>query len=130
MIGYTSKQIETEFNDPQLNPVVRMIVLATAAYVFQKYGEVVFLTSIYRPESSNPTDTKSTHNFWRAVDADNDAGLSAEEKRGVADWINKMFCYDLTRPDKMVCLLHSVAGRGGDHFHIQVHPNTTIRREA
>ena len=74
MIGYTNKQMETEFNDPQLNPVVRMIVLATAAYVFQKYGEVIWLTSIFRPISSNLTDTKSTHNFWRAVDADKDAG--------------------------------------------------------
>ena len=130
MIGYTTGQLEAEFNDSQLNSVLKMIVLATAGYVSQKYGEPIFITSVFRPVASNLTDTKSTHNYWRAVDADNDHSLNAEQKQDVCDWINKTFCYDLTRPDKKVCLLHAVAGRGGDHFHIQVHPNTTIRRAA
>ncbi len=129
MIGYINDNLETEFNDSRLDPIVKMVVLAASGYVSQKYGEAIFITSVFRPVSSNPTDIKSCHNFWRAVDADNDfAGLGADAKQDVCEWINKMFCYDLTRPDKMVCLLHSVVGRGGDHWHIQVHPNTTIRR--
>lgn len=128
MILYMTDQLKAEFNDQGLNPILKMIVLATAGYVSQKYEEPVYVTSVYRPISSNPTDTKSTHNFWRAVDVDNDAGLDSEEKQDVADWINKTFLYDYLRPDKMVCLLHAVVGRGGDHWHIQVHDNTTIRR--
>lgn len=130
MILYSNDQLKAEFNNQGLNPVLKMIVLATAGYVSQKYGEPIYITSVFRPIASNPTNTKSCHNFWNAVDADNDAGLTEIEKKDVADWINRTFSYDLMRPDKSVCLLHSVAGRGGDHWHIQVHPNTTIRRAA
>lgn len=125
MIKFVNDKIESEFRDSRFNPVVQMIILATAGYVYYKYGEPIYITSVHRPE--NP---ESTHCYWRAGDADNDAGLDTKEKQEVCDWINKMFCYDLTRPEKVVCLYHKVEGRGGDHWHIQVHPNTTIRRNA
>jgi hypothetical protein len=123
MIQFVNDQIKAEFDNAELNQILKMIVLATAGYIFYKYGEVMYVTSIFRPQ--NP---ESTHAYWRAVDADNDVGLSVKEKQEVCDWINKMFCYDLTRLEKVVCLYHKVEGRGGDHWHIQVHPNTTIRR--
>jgi hypothetical protein len=42
--------------------------------------------------------------------------------------INERWIYDPNRPDMNCCELHKTK-TGGMHFHIQVHPNTRLRKE-
>ena len=123
MIKFVSIEVGLEFNNDKLDAKVRAIALLACAYVYYRFQEPLYITSIYRPE-----DTESAHGWWRAVDADNDAGLTFKEKQKVCDYINSLFVYDPERPEKVVCLYHTVKGRGGDHIHLQSHPNTTLRR--
>ncbi|MCG8642739.1 MAG: hypothetical protein MI862_23635 [Desulfobacterales bacterium] len=44
----------------------------------------------------------------------------------IMHWINQVWIYDPSRPDKKVAIIHRVNG-GALHFHIQVHPNTVRR---
>ncbi|MEE8382232.1 MAG: hypothetical protein V3R78_10220 [Thermodesulfobacteriota bacterium] len=92
-----------------------------SGYIYNRFGEPLYVTSVFRPQNR-----ESVHAYWRGVDCDNDAGLDVGEKQELAEYLNWMYTYDPKRPEKKVCLLHSVEGRGGDHFHIQIHPNTVL----
>ena len=43
--------------------------------------------------------------------------------------INALWIYDPRRPNKKVAIIHKNRGAAGQHFHIQVHPNTILRRK-
>jgi len=45
----------------------------------------------------------------------------------LCDDVNNTWVYDPERPEKEVLIYHDV-GRG-PHLHLQVHPNTTLRKE-
>ena len=120
MLHYGNQKLETEFQDTRLDPRLKAIVLLATAYTFYKFGEVLWLTSVYRP------DDPGVHGLWRGVDLDNDAGLNKSQKQEICDYINWLFTYDPERSKFKVCLYHTVLGRGGDHLHFQVHPNTIM----
>jgi hypothetical protein len=46
--------------------------------------------------------------------------------QSVADEVNKVWIYDPQRPNKKVVVYHENRMTVGKHFHIQVHPNTTM----
>ena len=58
----------------------------------------------------------------RAVDL---RSLDYENPKSVEEQTNKVWTYDLTRPDMKVAFLHDVGS--GMHFHIQVHDRTRRR---
>ena len=122
-----AERLEKEFESKELDPIVRAITYTLASYCFYNFEEVFWITSIKRDIENEPNRKPSVHNFWRGLDGDND-GISKEDKKKVEDYINSIYQYDPERPDKKVCDVHTIPGRGGDHFHLQVHPNTTIRR--
>jgi hypothetical protein len=89
-------------------------------FVVRHYG--VVLTESYR-EQIHPNDLHGT-NPVRAVDLRTwcyPVGLAKE----VCDAINQEWIYDPSRPSMKVAIIHDVGQ--GDHFHIQVHPNTQRR---
>jgi hypothetical protein len=43
----------------------------------------------------------------------------------IANEVNSVWQYDPARPKRLVCVYHN-SGEG-DHFHIQVHPNTKMK---
>lgn len=120
MLHYTVEKLEDEFRDTRLDPRLRAIALLAAAYSFFKFGEVLWLTSVYRPGDAG------VHGQWRGVDMDNDKGLTASQKQEVCDYINWLFTYDPGRLKFKVCVYHEVKGRGGDHLHLQIHPYTIM----
>ena len=125
MLHYTNDEQEIEFRDTRLDPRVRAIALLAAAYSFYRFGELLWLTSVYR------SDDPGVHGCWRGVDMDNDAGLNASQKQEICDYINWLFSYDPERPKYKVCLYHTVEGtpdnpKKGDHLHFQVHKNTVL----
>ena len=120
MLHYTNNEQEAEFKDTRLDPRVKAFALLAAAYSYYKFGEILWLTSVYRPGDSG------VHGAWRGVDMGNDAGLSKGQKQEICDYINWLFSYDPERPKFKVCLYHTVEGMGGDHLHFQVHPNTIM----
>ena len=122
MLHYSDAEQEEEFKDVRLNPLVRAITLLAASYSFYRFGEIIWLTSVFR--KGDP----GVHGAWRGTDADNDKGLKPKQKEEIRDYINKLFSYDPERPRLNVCVYHTVKGRGGDHLHFQVHPNTELRR--
>lgn len=47
--------------------------------------------------------------------------------KALEKYINEYWRYDPSRPEKKVAIYHKVSGSGW-HLHIQVHPNTKLRR--
>jgi len=120
MIRFLNEELRRQFEDPRLNPLLVMMVLYANWLAEICADRSLFVTSVYSPGD------KSVHGYWRGVDADNDY-IDPKIKDKIAEAVNKIFIYDPERPKYVVCLRHAVPGRGGDHFHFQVHPNTQIR---
>ncbi len=121
MLNFQNENLKSEFKDIRLNELLRFIVFGAAAYCEFRYREPLWVTSVNRPEPG-------IHGLWRAVDCDNDY-LQIWQKKDIAEYINGLWIYDPYRMKYQVCLHHTVEGRGGDHFHFQVHPFTIFRRK-
>ena len=80
---------------------------------FQERYPYLIITSAYRKTGIHGTDP------LRAEDLRSYVYLDPES---IEHEINDIWVYDPDRPEKKVCIYHNV-GRG-NHFHIQVHPNT------
>ena len=120
MIRYVNEELDSMFNSPALHPQVQMLALLTSAYCMHHFGKNVYVTSVFRGGD------RGVHGAWRGCDTDNDK-LTVEQKKEVAEYLNMLFIYDLSRPRFKVCVYHKVEGRGGDHWHLQVHSNTQLR---
>jgi hypothetical protein len=120
MVRFQKTELKEQFESGHLHPLVVFMVYAAAGYAQHLSGRALWVTSVYR--EGDP----GVHGVWRGTDADNDF-MSKEHKEEIARFLNERFVYDPERPDMVVCLYHQVAGRGGDHLHIQVHPRTVLR---
>lgn len=120
MIRFLNKKLKDEFDSKSLDRRLKAIVLMAAAYVRHRFKKPLWVTSILRPGD------KGVHGYGRGLDGDNDA-LTILEKKEVQKYVNGLFVYDPERPRYKVCRHHKVKGRGGDHWHFQVHPNTTMK---
>ena len=120
MIRYIDQEMNNMFNSSLLHPQVFMLSLLASACSMHRFGKNLWVTSVFRQGD------KGVHGHWRGVDLDNDE-ITIDNKILLADHLNKLFIYDPNRPELKVCLYHKVEGRGGDHFHLQVHPNTQLR---
>lgn len=69
----------------------------------------------------------SVHEFFRGSDMR--ALPHHEDNVMLADRINEKYIYDPARPNLKVCRFHKV-GNGGEHFHLQVHNKTRLRKPA
>ena len=123
MIRFIDSELVEEFESKELNPLTKSIVLLMNSYSEYYFEEPLWVTSIYRKN-----DVGSPHGWWHAIDVDND-NLNLSEKVELEEYINCIFQYDPSRPLKDVCDVHTVKGRGGDHFHIQTREFTMLRRK-
>lgn len=72
----------------------------------------------YRPDEVPPSCHETDP--CRAADV-RSTDFTEEQCVKIVDTINREWVYDLTRPNKAVCVYHDVAGA---HFHIQAHLRT------
>ncbi len=100
--------------DPKLIEVLQDIVPLIRAVGPQD----AVITSAHRDSGIHGT------NPLRALDLRNHT-LAEEDIVGIAHQINSKWVYDDEREDMIVCFRHDIGL--GDHFHIQVHPNTHRR---
>lgn len=119
-IRFVKKDLKEQFNDIRFDPKVRAIMLLANGYCEHRFGVALHTTSIFREGDLG------VHGLWRGGDNDNDKLLLGEKKE-IESYINWLFIYDSSRPKYKVCLLHTVPGRGGDHFHFQSHLATKLR---
>jgi len=109
-----------EWNDPDLDPRLRAILLAVADHVQRNYDKPLVITSIWRSHEEQisiygvGTTKRSPHQFWRAIDIRTWI-YEHDEVMGIIAFLNKWW----PRQDgKPLALYHDV-GRGA-HLHIQV----------
>ncbi len=121
ILKYQTPQLKAQAEGPGIEPMLLAVVAFANAYCFAMYGKVMFVTSVLRP-----ADKGSVHAYGRGFDTDNDT-MPVEHKKDVMVYVNKHFEYDPERPEKTVCDLHAIPGRGGDNWHMQVHDNTRWR---
>lgn len=112
-LQFLNMELKEQFNDSKFNPVTKALAFMMSAYCFHHFQETLWVSSLYREG-----EFKSPHGWWNAIDLDNDH-LTIFQKLELEDWVNSIFQYDPKREEKKVCYLHTVKGRGGDHFHVQ-----------
>lgn len=125
---YTSARVKAEWQNPELNPLLKRIVSDVAGYALERWNWHFTATSIYRsPAEDAKLEASGVHAEWRAIDV-RTRGRSAETIADVSRYANEKWLYDETRPHLKVCVteLHGT----GPHAHFQVHPRTKLRKQA
>ena len=97
-----------------INPLLRDLALA----VEERFGEKT-ITSLYRIGDTG------VHGMLplRGLDFRCTSQIHGKE---VETWVNDIWSYDSSRPEKKCCLFHNVGN--GWHLHLQVHPKTVRRK--
>lgn len=117
-----AQRLETEWNNPQLAPMVKRIVNDAAKYAKDKWNWDFVITSIHRTLAEDAAlHASGIHIDWRAVDV-RTHDQTEQAVNDVAHHINQKYKYDPDRPNFKVCFkeLHG----NGVHAHYQVHQNT------
>ena len=119
---FVSHRIEAEWNNPQLNARLKIIVAEASAYALERWKWEFTITSIYRsPEEDAALKASGVHSHWRAVDV-RTRGRSQKAIDDVAAYANTRWIYDPKRPSLKVCFTEPHGT--GPHAHFQAHDNT------
>lgn len=110
---FKDDSVAVEWQSRRLNPRLIVIVLALAAYALERWHVTITITDIYRPK----TNDSGVHAVWRGVDV-RTRDWTPEMSLDILRWLNESFCYDESRPEKMVAMIHDVGQ--GVHLHLQV----------
>src|SRR5687768_9561195 len=99
MITFASTRIQSEWNSPTLERLLKQIVTDAAEQAKSQHAWDFHLTSIYRtPEEDAALNGSGIHIYWRAVDVRTNNVL-ADNVRAVTNWINARYIYNPQRPD-------------------------------
>lgn len=123
LINFKDEQTAAQWQSRFIWNDVLCIVIYMAAYAWTHWKKTLVITSIYRA-----VDPAGVHNAWRAVDVRN-ANFDHEQAIELATVLNEWAIYDPERPRMKCCIVYELdpEGNHNDHFHIQVHPNTTFK---
>ncbi len=122
MIAFVNEKLRDQFDDAHLDPLVRALAWLISGYCEHKYGNALWVTSVYRKGD------KGVHGHWRGIDVDNNL-LSHEELEQACKHINWIFRYDPDRVNLTCAMFHTVdpEKKKGWHIHLQVHPHSRLR---
>jgi hypothetical protein len=113
MIEFKESNLKSEFDDPNLDPRVRTIVLALAGFVKYRFGKDITITSVWRPKTTD----SGVHQSWRAVDIRSIYFTDGEIKEILA-FLNQFFYgKSMSGQDLQTAICHDV-GQGA-HIHVQ-----------
>lgn len=105
--------------DPKLKQVAQVASILSKIL----YGELLITTSIFRKK----TNDSGIHEAFRAIDF---APLKSEvDTYRLIEIMNSIYTYDPQRPELKVVDPNPFHGTA-QHFHFQVHPNTTFNTNA
>lgn len=121
-LTFESERIAREWQDENVPPILRVIVLTTAAYARERFGLPFRVTSIFRTSKENEAAKAKTivHCLWRAVDV----GTREWPEYAVIDvarFANERWIYD---PERLAGPPVCYAGPHGTgpHLHFQAVP--------
>jgi hypothetical protein len=127
VILFKTPRQQTEWESSELSPMVRLIVLDAASFVFDRYSEDVTITDVWRTDEEEAAlHGHYVHNAWRAVDL---RRLSSHDRsQELEDYLNGRYVYDPTRPAMKVAFGESAGELHGtaEHLHVQVHALTAF----
>lgn len=118
----SATRLKKEWDSPKLAPMVKQIVEDAAKYALTKFNWEFTITSIFRTKAEDAAlHASGIHSEWRAVDV-RTKDQNQDTVNAVANYINKKYSYDPSRPGMKVCFKEPHGN--GVHAHYQVHPKT------
>ena len=117
-IEYKDKQVFHSCNAVVWHPILIDVVIWIVE-LYNDYEKPFVITEGSR-KPLHPNDLHGVIKL-RAIDA---RSWVIRTPDIIAADINRNWIYDPKRPSKTVCVYHDTGS--GDHFHIQVHPNTYL----
>lgn len=110
MIQFKTSELRSQWNSGKLHPRLQVVILATAAFMLERFNIYMVITSIFR--DSKPS---SVHAHWRGVDI-RVSYFKDDGAQVTADWINNSFAYDLGS-EKLTAFYGDDDHK--DHIHLQ-----------
>lgn len=130
-LTFASIRIEREWSDGRLDRRVREVVLDAAEFLYEEFGVIADLGSIYRTNGEEADISIATgkptthiHVAWRAVDI-RVRNLTRTMIDALVAYLKARWIYDPTRPQLDVVFAEKHGT--GPHIHLQSHPLTRRR---
>ena len=98
------------------------MLMSVLIWIDDQYPGMIVITCGYRPGDPKCHGTVPC----RAVDL---RSWVFKDPELACNYINHVWEYDFKRPHMKVADVHPNRGASGTHIHIQVHPNTRLRKE-